>query len=240
MYSFLLKPKWIATHLLVVLAIFTMVNLASWQWGRYHERKDFNATLIARFDATTRPLEDVVVGAQPQDIEWLPTEARGTYVQGEDISLVNVSQNGMAGFDAITPLRLNDGRMVLVNRGFVPLASEFPKAPTGEVVILGRIRAVSERRTGAISDPATGDLDEIQRIDIVRLQPQIDGELLPVYVQMLSSAPADSSMLSTIADPDFSNGPHLSYTIQWLIFSICAAGGWLALVMREVRRRKTA
>ena len=78
MYSFLLKPKWIATHLLVVLLMFTMVNLASWQWGRYNDRKEFNATLVARFDATTKPLEDIVANAIPADIEWLPAEVRGT------------------------------------------------------------------------------------------------------------------------------------------------------------------
>ena len=240
MYSFLLKPKWIATHLLVVLLMFTMVNLASWQWGRYNDRKAFNATLIARFNASTKPLEDVVASATPSEIEWLPTEIRGTYLQDEDISLVNVSQNGMAGYDAITPLKLVDGRIVLVNRGFLPLSTDFPNAPSGEVTLLGRIRAVSERRTGAISDPATGELKEIQRIDINRLQPQIDGDLLPVYVQMLSSSPADSPMLSEIVDPDFSNGPHLSYTIQWSIFTICAAGGWFALVKREIRKRNAA
>ena len=119
MYSFLLKPKWLATHLLVVLLMFTMVNLASWQWGRYNDRKAFNATLIARFNASTKPLEDVVASATPSEIEWLPTEIRGTYLQDEDISLVNVSQNGMAGYDAITPLKLVDGRIVLVNRGFL-------------------------------------------------------------------------------------------------------------------------
>lgn len=240
MYSFLLKPKWIATHLLVVLLMFTMVNLASWQWGRYNDRKEFNATLVARFDATTKPLEDIVASAIPSDIEWLPAEVRGTYLQGEDISVVNVSQNGMAGYNAITPMKMSDGRIVLVNRGFMPLASEFPKAPSGEVTILGRIRATAQRRTGAVSDPATGELVEIQRIDIDRLQPQIEGELLPVYVQMLSSSPTDSPMLSAIADPDFSNGPHLSYTIQWMIFTVCAAAGWLALVMREARKRRTA
>jgi cytochrome oxidase assembly protein ShyY1 len=170
----------------------------------------------------------------------MPTAVSGTYIQGEDISLVNVSQNGMAGYDAITPMLLNDGTVVLVNRGFLPLASEFPPAPTGEVSLLGRVRASSERRTGAVSDPATGELTEIQRIDIDRLQQQIDGELVPVYVQLLKSTPAEAPALSTIVDPDFNNGPHLSYTVQWLFFSLCAVGGWFALVRREVVKQKQA
>ena len=240
MYKFLVRPKWIATHLLVIVLVVVMVNLGKWQLNRHHERKDFNATLVQRFDAPIQPLNELLQSGEPADIEWLPTAVTGTYLQGEDISLVNVSQNGMAGYDAVTPMLLSDGKIVLINRGFLPLASEFPPAPTGEVSLLGRVRASSERRTGAVSDPATGELNEVQRIDIDRLQQQIDGELVPVYVQLLKSTPAEAPTLSTIVDPDFSNGPHLSYTVQWLFFALCAVGGWIALARREVVRQKKA
>jgi len=240
MYKFLLQPKWIATHILVITLMVVMVNLATWQLDRHQQRKDFNATLVQRFEAPVRPLDELLQSGEPADIEWLPTAVTGTYLQGEDISLVNVSQNGAAGYDAITPLLLSNGKVILVNRGFLPLVAEFPPAPSGEVSILGRIRATSERRTGAVSDPATGELAEVQRIDIDRLQQQIDGELVPVYVQLLKSTPTEAPTLSTIADPDFSNGPHLSYTVQWFFFALCAAGGWVALVRREVTKQKTA
>jgi cytochrome oxidase assembly protein ShyY1 len=154
MYTFLLRPKWIATHILVIALIATMVNLANWQLDRHEARKDFNAVLLERFEAPIQPLEELLQGAEPADIEWLPTALKGTYLRGEDVSLVNVSQNGVAGYDAITPLLLDNGKVVLVNRGFLPLASAFPPAPKGEVSLLGRIRATSERRTGAVSDPS--------------------------------------------------------------------------------------
>ena len=240
MYKFLLRPKWIATHILVIALIATMVNLANWQLDRHQQRKDFNAVLLQRFEAPIQPLEELLQGAEPADIEWLPTALKGTYLRGEDVSLVNVSQNGVAGYDAITPLLLDNGKVVLVNRGFLPLASAFPPAPKGEVSLLGRIRATSERRTGAVSDPASGELSDIQRIDIDRLQQQIDGELVPVFVQLLKSTPSEDASLSTIVDPEFGNGPHLSYTVQWLVFALCAAGGWVALVRREVTKQKTA
>jgi cytochrome oxidase assembly protein ShyY1 len=240
MYKFLVRPKWIAIHLLVIALVVVMVNLGKWQLNRHNERKDFNATLVQRFDAPIRPLDELLPNAKPQDIEWMPTAITGTYLQGEDISMVNVSQNGVAGYNAVTPMLLEDGAVVLVNRGFLPLASAFPAAPSGEISLLGRIRASSERRTGAVSDPATGELTEVQRIDIDRLQQQIDGELVPVYVQLLKSTPAEAPTLSTIVDPEFGNGPHLSYTVQWLVFALCAVGGWIALVRREMVRQKKA
>jgi cytochrome oxidase assembly protein ShyY1 len=240
MYKFLVRPKWIAIHLLAIALIVLMVNLGQWQLNRHNERKDFNATLVQRFDAPIRPLDELLPNAKPQDIEWMPTAITGTYLQGEDISMVNVSQNGVAGYNAVTPMLLEDGAVVLVNRGFLPLASAFPAAPSGEISLLGRIRASSERRTGAVSDPATGELTEVQRIDIDRLQQQIDGELVPVYVQLLKSTPAEAPTLSTIVDPEFGNGPHLSYTVQWLVFALCAVGGWIALVRREMVKQKKA
>ena len=240
MYKFLFRPKWIATHLLVISLVVVMVNLGKWQLHRHHERKDFNATLVQRFDAPIRPLEELLQSAKPEDIEWMPTAVTGTYLQGEDISLVNVSQNGMAGYDVITPMLLSDGKVVLINRGFLPLSSTFPAAPVGEVSLLGRVRASSERRTGEVSDPAIGELSEVQRIDIDRIQKQIEGDLLPVYVQLLKSTPTEAPTLSTIADPDFSNGPHLSYTVQWFFFSLCAVGGWIVLIRREVSKQKKA
>ena len=240
MYKFLLRPKWIATHILVIALMVTMVNLAIWQLDRHQQRKDFNATLVQRFDAPIRPLDELLQSSDPSDIEWLPTAITGTYLQGEDVSLVNVSQNGAAGYDAITPLLLSNGKVVLVNRGFLPLVAEFPPAPSGEVSILGRIRATIERRTGAVSDPATGELAEVQRIDIDRLQQQIDGELVPVYVQLLKSTPSEDASLSTIVDPEFGNGPHLSYTVQWIIFALSSASGWVALVKRELAKQRTA
>ena len=92
-----------------------MVNLANWQLDRHQQRKDFNATLVQRFDSPIRPLDELLQSGEPADIEWMPTALTGTYLQGEDISLVNVSQNGAAGYDAITPLLLSDGKVVLVN-----------------------------------------------------------------------------------------------------------------------------
>ena len=43
MYRFLLAPRWIAFHLLVVVGVVAMVNLGFWQLRRMDERQAFNA-----------------------------------------------------------------------------------------------------------------------------------------------------------------------------------------------------
>ncbi len=238
-YTFLTKPKWMAFHFLVIAVVATMLSLANWQWHRHHERIAFNATLVERVNAPTESIEDVLIQyPKATDAEWRSVDLTGTYLQGHDLSVVNVSQGGRAGFDPVTPLQLNDGRLILINRGFIPLGQTVKDAPTGVVKIQGRLRASSTKRLGAISDATTGVLTEVQRIDITRLAQQMPAPLVDVYVELQTSVPADDATLSRISEPTFSNGPHLGYVGQWILFSLCATGGWVAIVRREVARLK--
>ena len=228
-----------ALHVLIVALVTIMLMLANWQWDRHQQRIAFNTTLIERVNTPTQPLEHVLDEFPiASDAEWRSVEVTGQYLQDHDIQIVNVSQGGSAGFDPVTPLQLSDGRLILVNRGFIPLGGTVQQAPTGPVTLQGKLRASSAKRLGAISDASTGVLTEIQRIDIVRLQQQMPSPLVNIYVEMQSSMPADDPSLSRIAEPTFDNGPHLSYVGQWILFSLCALGGWFAIVRRELKRSK--
>lgn len=239
MYRFLYSPRWIALHIAVALSVIVMVNLAFWQIDRLHQRQDFNQILAARVPAASAPLADVLAKyPDPTDAEWYRVVAVGTYLRGEDITVINVTQDGQAGHDAVTPLLLDTGQVLLVNRGFLPLSMDIPQAPTGRITIEGRLRMSAVRRTGAVSDPSTGELQEIQRVDIDRLAPQLPNDPVAMYVELLDSQPADSGLLSRISDPVFTNGPHLSYAVQWFLFSGCAIAGWMIAVRREVKRQR--
>ena len=237
MLRVLLRPRVIALTVACIAAIIVMVNLAQWQYDRHVARRDFNTTLTARFNEDPRPLGELLDSTPDlAQLEWLPAVVAGEYLPAESLSVINVSQFGQAGFDPVTPLRLTDGRIVLINRGFVPLASEFPAPPSGEVTVIGRVRLSAERRTGAVTDPATGRLTEVQRIDIPRIAEQITGDVVPVYLEALTSTPQDDGSLSRIADPDFTLGPHLSYVVQWLVFSLFVLIGWMFVINRERRK----
>src|SRR5690606_38885870 len=125
-------------------------------------------------------------------------------------------------------------------RGFVPYNYEVPAAPSGEVVIRGRLRPSQTRNTGGLSDPAEGVLTEVHRIDVNRLQQQLDAPVLPMYVDLLESIPAESDLIAPVADPKLPEGPHLSYAVQWSIFSVAAIVGWVLAVRRSARTRARA
>ena len=44
-YRFLVTPKWIGFHLLVVVLVVAMINLAFWQLRRLDERRQFNSAV---------------------------------------------------------------------------------------------------------------------------------------------------------------------------------------------------
>jgi len=230
------SPRMIALHLFTIVLVATMLSLANWQWSRHGERERFNNEVRSRAAHEVMPLEDVLdAHPLPEDAQWFTVTATGTYGQ-PTFQLVNVSQSGTAGYDVVTPLTLADGRIVVVNRGFLPLAEPLPAAaPQGTITVVGRLRVSDARQFGEVDNSRQADLVEIQRIDLDILDEVIDGDLLNVSIDALESSPTDDPRLAPVAEPTLSSGPHLSYTVQWILFSACAVAAWALLVRRALR-----
>ena len=238
-YRFLFQPKWIAFHLLVVFLVVVMVNLAFWQLRRLDQRQRFNAEVRAHTDQPVAAFESITANlANPATIEWRAVRVSGTYVTGHEFLVVNRSQNGDTGRNVVDALRLADGSLLLVNRGFVPISTAVPPVPSGTVSVTGRLRVSEHRTTGQPEDQSVTGLTEIHRIEVDVLAKQFEAKVLPMYVDQLESTPADAKALQPITPPDTSDeGPHLSYTIQWFIFSTCAIAGWVLAVRRSIATR---
>lgn len=235
MYRFLFRPKWIAFHLLCIFGVVLMVYLSLWQFRRLDERNSFNSEVRERSTLAVVDLSGLDV-SDPFSVEWRPAGVKGTYLADEQILILNRSQGGMAGMNVVTPLLLEDGRAVMVNRGFIPLNSTPPPAPDGVIKVVGTLRTTEERSTGQATE-AKGDLAEFFRLDIERLQQQIEPELLPVALVAEVSEPSENSMLMPVSSPELSSGTHLSYAIQWLIFSMAVIVGWVLAVRKSVASR---
>jgi cytochrome oxidase assembly protein ShyY1 len=215
-----------------------MINLALWQLRRLDERKDFNAQVRANANQPIALFDDVdPASADPSAVEWRRVRVNGTFVPDHQFQVVNRSQNGETGRNVVDALQLDDGSLLLVNRGFVPAIDGVPPVPQGPVEIVGRLRISERRTTGQPADDRSGALTEIRRIDIQVLSKQFDAAVLPMYVEQLESIPADDASLQPIVPPSLDEGPHLSYTIQWFIFSICVIAGWVLAVRRSIAQR---
>jgi cytochrome oxidase assembly protein ShyY1 len=238
-YRFLFSLKWIAFHLLVIVVVVAMINLAFWQLRRLDSRRHFNAEVRANANQPIVPFDDLATAInQPSTIEWRRIHVTGTYVPGHEFLVVNRSQNDATGRNVVDALQLDSGSLLLVNRGFVPDADTVPPLPAGSVEVVGRLRVSEHRTTGQPADNGADVLTEIRRIDIGVLDKQFGGATVqPMYVEQLESTPADGASLQPIVAPTLDEGPHLSYTIQWFIFSGCVMVGWVLAVRRSMATR---
>ena len=251
MYRFLLRPTWLLFHAAVLAGVILMTAAGFWQLNRLDERKDFNSEVRGRSQQAplelTSVLDEIEAGTLDESsAEWLPVTATGTDLPDQVLEFNN-SQGGRAGDNVVTALVLYDELngetvSVIVNRGFLPLGVDVPAPPRGEVEIVGYIRPSEERNRGGLTDADGGQpLTEIRRIDVPRLTKQFPGDVAPIFVQLIASQPAlGSGDPAPVVLPELDNGPHLSYAIQWFIFAICVAVGWVLAVRWSLKVRARA
>ena len=243
-FSFLLRPKWIAFHLLVFGSVALMIWLAFWQLDRLDQRRAFNDLVAEQIDQPPAPLDRLLAdaGDDPESIEWRQTIVTGQYLP-DQILWFNRSQDGIAGDNVLTALVTESGTTVVVNRGFVPLGVDVPAAPTVETELLARVRVPQERQRGELTDASeTGAaVTEVRRIDLGQLSAQLPGEVAPVYLDLIDAIPTiGPDDPAPVPPPSLDEGPHLSYAAQWFIFAVCVLVGWVLAVRRSIRSRQRA
>jgi surfeit locus 1 family protein len=225
----LLAPRWLGAHLLVLVLFVTFVNLGLWQMRRLEERQLENVVGASRAAAPALPLDLALdaAGVLPESLDGRPVSAVGEYDRSGEVLIRGQVEAGQAGYHVITPLRLDNGEMVLVNRGWVPLdMDEVPvlaAPPTGNVEIDG-IVAIDEARVGV----PPGKHPIYNRVDIGASG---GGASWPIYLKL--SAERSSRLPIPLPPPDFtSDGNHLSYAVQWFSFALIGAIGYFFLLRR--------
>lgn len=247
-YRFALRPRWILSHLFVVALIAAMVGAGLWQVSRHREKADRNARISARTALPVVDVEDLLDGpdAPTDDLEYRAVSAHGTYLP-DQILIRSRSFDGAPGSWVATPLQLDDGTVVIVNRGFISNSGEHERVPEtfappeGEVEVTGLLRRTQTRgRIGAV-DPSGEVLDNMARLDVRRIAEQIDAPVLPMYLSLEDQRPH-----LTTADPHpvpretLDEGPHRGYAVQWFIFVTIGVIGYPLILRRRARDHERA
>lgn len=250
MYSFLRRPAWILSHLLVLALVVVLIGLGFWQRSRWIEERVKQDQVERRASGAPSDLHDVVdprtrPGDVPDDVRYRRVELQGTWDVDAEVAVLNRSQGGAPGAWVLTPLLLDDGTAVAVVRGWIPydpagvdppFADALP--PGGEVTVTGRIQLTQERGSFGPVDAPDGELDALFRVDVARFARQLDHELAPVWVQLEDQRPAQAGELPRpvplqTEDPS----QNFSYMVQWWTFATIAAVGY-PTVLRSVARQR--
>jgi surfeit locus 1 family protein len=238
---FWLRPKWIVGHIVCLALIVAFINLGFWQLRRLHGKRVRNHLIHEREAEAPTSLDDALrTGADGAAYRRVRVE--GTWDAKDTVLVRSRSLDGESGYHVLTPLVVGD-EAIIVNRGFAPsgsggepaiLATVRPRSDF-HVRIDGLLRASEKRGAFGPKDPATGRLTVVSRLDIPRLQEQIDLRLVPVYLQRQSSTPPEGDIPRLLPLPATDEGPHLSYAVQWFIFATVGAIGWPLLLRKQSR-----
>lgn len=239
----LLNPGWIIAAIVVgIFSYFAFTFLAPWQLGKNEQLVERNEHISAAFDRDPEPLVDRLPGTTlaPAD-EWSRVVATGHYT-GNDVLLRLRSVDRTPAFQVLTPFTLDDGRTILVNRGWVPAEGstgvpDIDAAPTGDITITGMLRAgEAVHPTAPIHDQGFDMVHSINPAQVGELAGIDTGAaMVEPYLQLLSDQPGT---LTAIPLPQLETGNHLSYGLQWILFGVAAPGALLYFLFSESRERR--
>ncbi|HVP21801.1 MAG TPA: SURF1 family protein [Anaerolineaceae bacterium] len=231
----------------VLLAVAVMIRLGFWQLDRLAQRRAANAQMREQLSAPALDLNADIPFDQLTEMEYRSVTVTGTFDFTQQVALKNQVNGDRIGFDLLTPLKISGSdRSVLVERGWIPYEDAQPSqwqkyAESGTVTVKGIIHlSQSQPGFGGVTDPtlAPGQsrLETWAYVNLDRIRLQMNFDLLPIYIQQAPDPSWTGLPARSTFTPDLSEGPHLSYAIQWFIFSAVLSIGYPILVWRRLKK----
>ena len=188
-----------------VAGVAILVWLGAWQLHRL----EWKTAILERIETRLAAAPVPVPAAPDREADAdLKVDARGRLEPGELHVYTSAPQRGV-GYRVIAPLALEDGRRVLVDRGFVPIAAKDAARPTGPITVVGNLAWPQE------TDGWTSPPDREENIWFARDVPLMAEALGTAPVMIVASASDDP--MAPVPMPVTVNIPnnHLGYAITW-------------------------
>jgi surfeit locus 1 family protein len=226
------RPALVPT-LATIAVVAVCVSAGLWQ----HDRMQQKLALRAQLESASRSES----AAFPRTSDWDAWRFRrvrvtGTFDAAHQILVDNRVRAGRVGYDVVAPLVLADGRVVAVERGWVPAGAtraDIPDVspPRGEVTVIGRVNHPPSAYLELASDTAKGRV--WQNLDLARYAKATGHTLLPIVVEQAIPAGPDDALVRDWPAPDVGVEKHLNYMVQWFLFAATAIGLWAYLTWRR-------
>ncbi|MHB9862723.1 SURF1 family cytochrome oxidase biogenesis protein [Streptomyces sp. YIM S03343] len=250
MYRFLLTRQWVILTVVAILLVPTMIRLGIWQMHRYEMRSDRNRTVSEALAAKPVPVERLTSPghAVARADKYRRVTATGTFDTAHEVVVRRrVNSDGQVGFHVLTPFVLADGKVLLVNRGWIPADSgaqttfpRVPAPPSGPTTVTGRLMADETTAASGIKDLKGLPDRQIMLIDSAQQAKRLGAEVLGGYVAQTAPEPKGDTP-EQLSDPGKEDAPlNYAYMIQWWLFAAGVPVGWWILVRRERRDREEA
>jgi cytochrome oxidase assembly protein ShyY1 len=241
-WQFAFTRRWLGYIAFAVIFAVACGFLSNWQLDRGKQAAAANALTNANFYSVPVELSTVLprLDSYSANQDWKRVTVTGTYLARDQLFVRNRPRGSTPGFEVLTPLRLTDGKVFVVDRGWIGTGSNVdypahnPAPPSGTVTVIARLEA---------GEPAFGGIpsihNEIETIELAQVKERVGG---PVYTGAYGlldhQTPAAASGLKSVVTtpPTADEGLHWSYMIQWIIFALVGFFGLGYALRTEFRK----
>lgn len=236
--------RWLGYFAVTVVFAIVCSLLGVWQWNRREEAVAAIERIESNYDALPVSLDEALPDrdAFRVDEEWQPVAVSGEYLIDEQLLVRARPRAGQPGFEVLVPLVLDDGAIVVVNRGWLPVGSEqdspdiVPAAPAGRIDVVGRVRPSEPTLPGRGAPEG-----QIATIHLPTIEADLGDQVVTgAYLQLSEESPAPATRPQAAQRPVIDEGPHLSYTFQWYVFALLGFIGFGWAIRQEVRLQRAA
>ena len=221
---------WAALGFLLLLGLgFWQIERLGWKEALIAQR---NEALGASPVAPPENLEDA------RALEFHPVHVSGRFLNGDEMPVAAISRRGEAGFHVVTPFRLENGEILLIDRGFVPVRLKSPESRKaglieGEATVTGLLRVPS------LPGPFVPANDLARNtwftVDIPAMAKARGIEnALPFYLDADAAPVPGGYPVGAQTETDLPNS-HLQYAITWFALAAGLVGVYILFVIRRLR-----
>ncbi|MBB4478778.1 SURF1 family protein [Rhizobium etli] len=212
----------VITGMLVLIALAILISLGTWQVERLYWKEGLLADIATRQAAAPVPLADIeAMAASGGDIEYRKVTASGRYINSKERHFF-ATWRGQTGFYVYTPLEFADGRVLFVNRGFVPYENKEPEMRmqgqlTDQQTVTGLARAKLPGKPSSLvpDNDVAKNIFYWKDLDVMAESVGLEkGRVLPFFVDA-DSAPNPAGLpIGGVTQVDLPND-HLQYALTW-------------------------
>jgi surfeit locus 1 family protein len=234
------RRRFVVTTVAALLAAGVTARLGMWQVDRAAQKIALRDAIAARGALPPMPASELArTPQQAAQQHHRLVRLVGRWRAEHTVFLDNRQMNGRPGFYVVTPLSLDDGRAVLVQRGWVPRdpvdRARLPdvQSPPGPVALDGRI-APPPARLYEFQQGGSGRIRQNLALDAFAHETGL--ALAPVSVLQLGEA--QDGLRREWPVPAFDVHTHRGYAFQWFALSalITALYVWFQLIVPRRRR----
>jgi surfeit locus 1 family protein len=217
-------------------AFLVLLALGTWQV----ERLRWKERLIAeRHAAVTAPAIELPLSSEgAHGMEFRHVRASGSFLNDRELFLGATSPEGRPGYHIVTPFRLDDGAVVLVDRGFVPTEKRAPETRAageieGPTTVSGLLRLPLDRKPYWFLPENSAERNYWFYVDPPAMAKAGHvGSVLPFFIEADAAPNPGGLPVGGQTRLDLPND-HLQYAITWYAL----AAGLLSVYIAFIRRR---